>query len=139
MISVTVQRTCNGPAESAWQLLANFGDLSWVPGMGAVSAEGSGVGMIRRIAMGEREPAVEKLDLIDPTTMLLKYSVVSGNPMPIEGLRGSIQIRPVSASSCEIEWRAEADRASIPEAEANALLTKFYGSTLKIIDEVLQR
>jgi len=137
MISVQVKKNCSFPAARAWELLSDFGNLSWAPGMGDVSVEGQGVGMIRKIALKDLPPAVELLDSLDPATMSFSYSVIEGNPMPVSDLRGEVRVHALTSDSCEIEWRAFASSASISDEDAHALLSRFYGGTLKVIEAYL--
>lgn len=133
MINVVVRKPCEAAAERVWALLSDFGNMSWVPGMGPVTVEGEGVGMVRKIAFENAPPAVERLDASDAETMRFVYSVLSGNPMPIDNLRGSVALSALEDGRCMIEWTAQADGSALGDLEASALLEKFYG---RVIDTI---
>jgi hypothetical protein len=51
MVEVTVEHEFEYNAERLWSVLADFGNIDWVPGFEQVELEGEGVGMIRHITV----------------------------------------------------------------------------------------
>lgn len=136
MVDVVVTKEINVPAAKVWPLLADFGDMSWVPGMGAVEIEGQGVGMIRKISVGEGPPAIERLEALDNEAMSFRYSIVSGNPMPVENLQGGGVVEALDDSRCLITWSATAVEVGVSEDEAAEMLSGFYSGLLEVISSV---
>ena len=136
MFDVVVTKEVNAPAAKVWNLLADFGDISWVPGMGNVETEGQGVGMIRKIAVGEGPPAVERLEAMDSEAMSFRYSIVSGNPMPVENVQGGGKVEVLDDKRCLITWSATAAEVGVSEKEAADMLSGFYTGLLDVISTV---
>lgn len=132
MVSVVVQKEIPVPAAKVWALLADFGDIGW-SGMNNVEVEGEGVGMIRRIIVGEGKEAVERLEARDPEAMTFTYSIVSGNPLPIENIQGSPKVSAVDDSNCRLSWTITGSEAGISEQEAETMLSGFYSGLLETI------
>ncbi|MEH6582896.1 MAG: SRPBCC family protein [Halioglobus sp.] len=132
MVAVVVEKEIPLPAEKVWGLLADFGDISW-SGMENVEVEGEGVGMIRKIIVGEGKAAVERLEAYDANNMTFTYSIVSGNPMPIENIQGSPQVTVVDDGHCTLSWTVTGNEVGIPESEAAQMLKGFYAGLLETI------
>ncbi len=131
MVSIVVEKDIPLAAEKVWALLADFGDISW-SGMDNVEVEGEGVGMIRRIIVGEGA-AVERLEAYDAQAMSFTYAIVSGNPLPIDNLKGSPKVTAVDYSNCRLSWTVTGAETSISEQEAGDMLSGFY---LGLLDTV---
>jgi len=131
VVEVVVERDIEVPAARVWALLADFGDISW-SGMENVEVEGEGVGMIRRIIVGEGA-AVERLEAYDPESMSFTYSIVSGNPLPIDNIKGSPKVTAVDDSNCRLSWTVTGAAAGISEQEAGDMLSGFYSELLDTI------
>jgi len=131
MVSIVVEKDIPLPAEKVWALLADFGDISW-SGMDNVEVEGEGVGMMRRIIVG-KGAAVERLEAYDAQTMSFTYAIVSGNPLPIDNLKGSPKVTAMDDNNCRLSWTATGEETGISEQEAEGMLSTFY---LGLLDTV---
>lgn len=83
MGTVTVEKKVAADAAAVWRVLADFGDVTWIPVAGDVRVEGDGPGMRRYISGGGDEPVVEKLVSIDPDQRSLTYEIEQSNPLPV--------------------------------------------------------
>jgi hypothetical protein len=135
MVSVVVEKDIPQPAAKVWALLADFGDISW-SGMDNVEVEGEGVGMIRRIIVGEGA-AVERLEAYDSEAMSFTYAIVSGNPLPIDNLKGSPKVTAVDDSNCRLSWTVTGAEAGISEQEAGDMLSGFYSGLLETVSNAV--
>ena len=75
MVEVSVEREFEVSAENLWAILADFADISWIPGIEKVELEGEGVGMIRHVTAPGLPQLHERMDAIDHEKMILDYSV----------------------------------------------------------------
>ena len=64
MVKVSIEREFDAPADKLWAMLANFGDISWIPAIETVVLEGEGVGMIRHVTTPGLPTLAERLDAI---------------------------------------------------------------------------
>ncbi|MEB4212134.1 SRPBCC family protein [Mycobacterium sp. 94-17] len=78
----TVTRRLTASPEAVWAVLADFGNVGWIPGPGDVRVEGEGAGMRRFIAASSEKPVIETLIWIDPDRRALSYEIAN-NPMPV--------------------------------------------------------
>jgi hypothetical protein len=76
MAHVTVKQKMGHPAEKVWALVADFGDISWMPAGTPAEIEGEGPGMARIIGGAIRE----QLESIDPASRTLVYTIPEGIP-----------------------------------------------------------
>jgi len=134
MVSVVVEKEIPVPAEKVWALLADFGDISW-SGMTNVVVEGEGVGMTRRIIVGEGQEALERLDARDAEQMTFTYSILSGNAMPINNIQGSPKVSVVDDQNCILSWTITGAEEGISESEAQEMLSGFYSGLLGVVSK----
>ncbi len=51
MVEVSVEGELEFSAKEVWAVIADFGNVDWIPGVEKVDLEGEGVGMIRHITV----------------------------------------------------------------------------------------
>jgi len=130
-MQITIDKKLDVPAQMVWDLLADFGNVSWLAGISKVESEGDGVGMIRHIHIGDMPPVVERLDELDPESMRLDYSIVKGN-LPVDNLRGSATVEPMAEDRCKITWHIDFKaQENITEVQAEQLLSGIYTGILE--------
>ena len=98
---------CDGDA--AWQVLADFGNfLAWATGgAGSTELEGEGVGMIRHLDIPGLGLVSERLDMLDPASMSLAYTLVSEHMAGMARYSASIQVISDDNAQCHLRWRGE--------------------------------
>ncbi len=139
MIDLTVQKEIDVPAHKAWELIADFGNISWAPGMDEVEVIGQGVGMVRRIHMPGAEPIDEKLEVLDAQTRTMSYTIPSGLPMPVTGYRATARVIDLGGNRCRIDWHCSAQEDGVSAEEATNIVRGFYDMLLGWIAEHLQK
>jgi hypothetical protein len=103
LTSLTTTGTLAAPIERVWDLVGDFaGIMAWHPSVTRCEAEGSGVGALRTLQLGDRE-VVERLDERDVASHVIQYSVVSGRPQTI-GLTGRIQLERTTDRETAVSW-----------------------------------
>jgi hypothetical protein len=112
-MEIRVSAELAAPADSIWQLLADFGNIQrWWPEGGAiriedVQVEGQGVGMIRHILnQGARDRVSERLDCLDPTSRTLVLSIIGTRPSGITAYLAEAHIVELDATRCRMDYRA---------------------------------
>lgn len=118
MASTTVTREIAGEAAAVWALLADFGDVSWIPLAEGVVVEGSGPGMRRTIQGPEGPPVVERLIGIESDRRTLTYSIDENNPLPVRSYEATVRVSPAGAAGSAITWDVSfAPRGDVAVAE----------------------
>ncbi|MGI9294417.1 MAG: SRPBCC family protein [Pseudomonadales bacterium] len=140
MFEVVVQHEVSVNVAIVWNLLSNFGEIHWVPGMSDVEyqVEGSGVGM-RRILPTPEVSCVEQLDAIDHEQRTMRYSIVSGSPMPVKDLVVSAAVTEIGSNCCRIQWSCTAGAAGVSEDEAKSAVEGFYSMLAGWVEDEVTR
>ncbi|MCG2635261.1 MAG: SRPBCC family protein [Gammaproteobacteria bacterium] len=123
-------------AAAVWDLIGDFGDLSWIPGIGDVkmSVQGEGVGALRSIEL-EGGLVVEKLESYQDGASY-SYSVASG-PLPITNYLAVLAVEP-RGSGCQLSWSSDFDAKGVPVAEAQGFVAELYSSGLAAVKQQLE-
>ena len=134
MPAAAVNRTVDVPPDRLWALLADFGDVSWMPAGTEVKLEGEGVGMTRVVGGAIRESLAE----LDHATRTLVYTIADeGCPFPASGYRSTVRVREAEGGA-QIDWSAEAEPVgdTTPE-QLKAIIEGLYGTMIGwIVDRV---
>jgi hypothetical protein len=125
MSEVSVKRTLAVPARKVWDLISDFGDVSWMPAGTPAVVEGSGPGMARVIGGGERKIR-EVLEARDAVARTLTYTIPEGVPFPVTGYRSTMLVSD-AGDGCELEWRCSFEPAGVSEEQAAAAIEGMYG------------
>lgn len=139
MASVLLQREFDYPVDTVWALLADFGDISWAPGMDNVEVIGEGPGMIRRLHMPNMEPIDEVLEAMDHDKRSFTYTIPRGIPMPVTDYRAGPTVVDLGGGRCRVDWRGEGTPVGVSEEEAEGIIRGFYEMLLQWVDEELAR
>lgn len=133
-MKVDVEREMAHPAAKVWAVLANFGDLSWVPGAERVEVLGDGIGMTRRIYMPGMDPIDEVLDTLDNEACRFQYSIPRGMPMPLDDYQATVRVEALASGGSRIYWSARAQARGIDAATASGILQGSYTQMLDGLD-----
>jgi len=130
MAHVTVKQKMGHPAEKVWALVADFGDISWMPAGTPAEVEGEGPGMARIIGGAIRE----QLESIDPASRTLVYTIPEGIPFPVTGYRSTMTVTAVGADS-ELSWSCSFEPDGVAEEQAATMIEGMYGQMIGWVRE----
>ena len=121
MPELTVSTQIAAPAETVWAILADFGDVSWIPVAGRVEVDGDGPGMSRAIYGSGDSPAIETMTSTDPDTMTLAYRITN-NPLPVSRFEAVVSVREVEPAmpASLVTWVVHYNPAGDSASEAKA-------------------
>jgi hypothetical protein len=139
MVEVSAERAFDVPAERLWAVLADFGDIRWIPGIERVDIEGEGVGMIRHVTAPGLPQLHERLDAIDHEAMILDYSLPSVAYVGVKDYRARARVFRLGPTRCRLVWSCTAEPDGIDEAEATQRTRAFYQMILTWIGDYLAR
>ncbi len=120
MFVAQVNRETSAPATSAWRLLADWGNTSWIPGPERTEVVTSGGRVMRRLFMPGVSPIEETLHVCDQDNMRLEYTIAVSELFTLADYRGEIAVVP-TADGCRVEWRCSFDQGAMSDEEAGAV------------------
>jgi hypothetical protein len=138
MVEVQVQRELEFGAGTVWALLADFGNVSWVPGVEKVELEGEGVGMIRHLTVPVFPQLHERLDAIDHEKMILDYSIPAVAYIQVKNYNARAHVVELEGERCRLIWSCTAEADGVDDAQAAAKTEAFYEAIITWIDDFLK-
>jgi hypothetical protein len=123
------------PADRAWDFISNWGGTDkWIPGVGPVDVEGSGVGAIRSAELASETGfpgrISERLETFSSEEMTFSYCVIGNNPIPIKNYLATMSVKVISKNSCEVTWQSTWDTV-LDEADLIAAFNGLYNLSLE--------
>ena len=137
MVEVRVEGELKFSAEKVWAVIADFGNVSWVPGVQKVELEGEGVGMVRHLTVPTFPQLHERLDAIDHEKLILDYSIPEVAYIHLKNYRARAQVSELENERCRVVWSCQAEVDGADDAQATAETEAFYGAILTWIGEFL--
>jgi carbon monoxide dehydrogenase subunit G len=136
MAEIAVNEEYSVAADAVWERVADFGGLTWMPGVESCSVEGEGVGAVRAVAMGAMT-IKERLESFDAAARRLSYSIVDG-PLPTENYLATITVSE-QGRGCRVDWTARFDLpAGVDEGAIAPAVAKGYGGALAALKKELE-
>jgi hypothetical protein len=89
--------------DQIWALIGQFGG-AWHPLIAKIQVTGTGIGQLRTIETIDGKQIIERLEAIDPTQRLYRYTMISG--VPAADYTGTLDVKPKGAGS-SVEWRVQ--------------------------------
>lgn len=90
--------------DQVWSLIGKFGDLMWHPLAASVKPTGEGVGQLRTIETIDGKEIIERLEAVDHSQRLYRYTNVSG--LGVVDYTGTFDLKPKGSGS-SVEWRVQ--------------------------------
>jgi hypothetical protein len=130
MIEVLVSKNCDLTAEVVYELLADFGNTSWMKGVAKTEIDGDGVGMVRNIYPDPNgSPVREMMTERDDLARKVSYTITEGNPLPVDDYSAYVQITELG-SGCQVEWAGSFEAKGADPAAAKTAVEGMYGVLL---------
>ncbi len=121
MAKFGVTETLAFPIDTVWELLRDFGNVSWVPGLGgSVRVEGQGVGMSRFFGAPGAE-IQETLLAFDESGKTFSYEIPNNLPLPLDQYLATVQLTDLGSGQTQIEWSCEANPTGTMEEAQEAV------------------
>ena len=127
MIEVLVKADIAATPERLWSLVKDFGEVSWMNGVSRVGIDGEGVGMVRRIYVGDAPPVREVLESCDEEAKQIGYTITEGNPLPVKDYHATVTVVEAGPGTSQLEWRGRFNAKGVDDEQAEAALRGMYG------------
>jgi hypothetical protein len=101
--SVADRIQVDAPPDKVWEVLGQFGG-SWHPLIASIRVTGTGIGQLRTIETIDGKQIVERLDAIDNSARLYRYTNIVG--IPASDYTGTLEVKP-SGTGSSVEWHAQ--------------------------------
>lgn len=127
MPTMTVSKDISARADAVWAILANFGEVGWIPMDINVEVEGDGPGMRRKIQGSGDDATVETLVWIRPEQKRLAYEITN-NPLPVNRFETVVFVADsaVAGDGCRIGWEVDYEPSG-DDASARESIELVYG------------
>ena len=139
MVEVSLEREFDVDAGRLWAILADFGDISWIPGIEKVELAGEGVGMVRHVTAPGMPMLHERMDAIDHEKMILDYSVPAVEYLRVKNYRARARVIALTSGRCRLIWSCESEPDGVTEAQATANSEAFYEMVMGWIGDALAK
>lgn len=116
-------------ADELWELVGDFGNVSWIQGASKFEIEGDGPGMFRVFYVGDSPPVRERLESIDAATKTITYTIPEGIPFPVKNYHSTMTVTAAGSGS-QLEWKCSCDPDGVSEEEATATVLGMYGAMM---------
>jgi hypothetical protein len=137
MVEVRVERDLEFGAQEIWAIIADFGNVSWVPGVEKVELEGEGIGMVRHLTVPVYPQLHERLEAIDHEKMILDYSIPAVAYLHLKDYRARAEVSELGSERCRLVWSGIAEVDGVDDEQAIAETEAFYGSIMDWICDYL--
>lgn len=118
MFSTVVSRKLSVDADTAWNLLVDWGNTAWIPGPEKTEVIENGDQVMRRMFIADMEPIEETMLANDPATKTIQYTIAVSQLFTLADYRGEIVVKEDTAGCC-IDWHCAFDQAQMTDEEAN--------------------
>lgn len=135
MGQVSVKKAIDASADRVWELVADFGNISWMPAGTTAEVEGRGEGMARVIGAGDQKIR-EVLQSLDADRRTLVYTIPENVPFPVTDYRATMVVTE-SGEGSELEWSCSFQPDGVDEAQASAQIEGMYGVMIGWIADAL--
>lgn len=138
MVELEVVRNINASTESVWQILGDYGNLSWVPGADNVEVEGEGIGMIRRLFIpGVDTPIEEVLTAKNESANTFSYRIPKNDVIPFDDYTADVSVDSTKEGSTVV-WKCSFDEGQMAQADAKDMIGGSYKMMLDALAEKLE-
>lgn len=136
MIEVYRRVTIDAPAGAVWNTVGDFGAAAeYLPPVASCQVEGSGVGAVRTLELEEGGEIVERLEALDTSARVLRYSILH-SPLPVDDYLSTLKVKELDEARCEVEWSSRFEANGVSEAEARAIFESLYEAGLEALKEL---
>ena len=124
MAKVSLNSEFNMGADELWKLIGQFNALpDWHPAVSSSKLEDGG--RVRRLNLFGGGEIVERLEQIDESERLYRYSIVS-SPLPVMNYTATLRVTDDGAGKSVVEWSSEFDPNGVSDNDAVAAITDVY-------------
>jgi hypothetical protein len=121
--SVTDRIDLHAAPDKVWALVGDFGG-SWHPLIANIKLIGGGIGQLRVIETIDGKEIIERLDAIDDSARLYRYTCLSG--IPASDYTARLEVKPNGAGS-SVEWGAQ----YLPKGQGDVVVRTIISTLFK--------
>lgn len=125
------------PPDELWKLVADFGNVGWIPGGENVKLEGSGPGMIRYL--GENNEIHETLESVDEAGRSVTYTIPVGLPFPASSYRSTMKVSDAGNGNARLDWSCESEPKGVSAEELEGIIGGMYQTMIGWITDYVKK
>ncbi|MEM7078993.1 MAG: SRPBCC family protein [Pseudomonadota bacterium] len=131
MAEAKVVKSINAGIDAVWAALGNFAGIQAGGPIDAVSYDGEGVGMTRKLTMGGSD-IVERLEVHDEASHTFTYAIINDDcPLPFADYSATVLMTDNGDGSTTVDWTGTFEPKGVPEEEAVTVATGIYAGAIK--------
>ncbi len=119
MFEAEVSREIAVPANTAWSLLADWGNAAWIPGPEKVEVVSAGTAVTRRLFIPGAAPIEETMLASDAAAGTVDYTIAVGELFTLADYRGRIAV-VAAGEGCRVDWHCSFDQGAMSDEQAAA-------------------
>lgn len=138
MLTASVSRRFDIPADRLWDLIGDFGNMAKWTGAKPESCvqEGQGIGSLRRLTLADGRVIVDRLEALGHRSYT--YSIVT-SPLPYKSYRATMLVSAVDQSASELTWTGEFEPVGLTDDEAIATTKGMYHYGISLMEKSVSR
>jgi hypothetical protein len=109
--------------DQVWALVGPFGGM-WHPLVAKIQVTGAGIGQLRTIETIDGKQVIERLEAIDDSQRLYRYTMISG--IPAADYTGTLDVKSKGTGS-SVEWRVQ----YLADGQADIIVKTIVSTLLK--------
>ncbi len=132
MTTAHVTETVAVSADTAWQLLSDFGGMAQkvLPEMiVSCTVEGQGLGATRDLALADGGSIVETMSKLDEAGKTFSYTL-DRSTLPLKDYEATVKLTELGADKCQIDWSSVFEPDGVSEQEAIEFVTGLYQTVI---------
>ncbi|QGM45610.1 SRPBCC family protein [Methylocystis heyeri] len=99
----------DAPPAKVWEIVGNFGDINWLPGVAKTEATGGNTPeqAKRKLTLSNGGTIDESLTKYDAAAMSLSYKIDQVDPkvLPVNNYSSTITVTPADGGKSTVEWK----------------------------------
>jgi hypothetical protein len=129
-MKIVVTRDFNVAADCVWNILEDFGNMSWL-NMAEISIQviGEGIGMVRRVSL-DGQYIDERLESINKKCQSLTYSIEECELFPFKNYLAEMKVESIGQNKCKMTWMSDFDECKMIKEEAEKMMLFNYNTML---------
>eukprot|EP01084_Bolivina_argentea_P242391 406646_1 len=129
LLDVCVEKICDIDVDKLWNILSNFGDVSYSDMVEKCSTENEG--KIRNITIkGGGGILSEKLTNVNKNEYSLSYSIIGGDALPVSNYNSVVKLVKMD-KGCKIVWKSSFNAKDVSDSLAIATIKEVLESGAK--------
>ncbi len=136
-LKVSKETTVNASPSTTWKMIGHFNHLDvWHPVVvdSKLVGDGTGVGAVRVLTLGNGASITEKLLSHDNTAHSYSYAITE-SPLPVADYESTISVMPAADGKSTVKWSSSFNAKGASDEEAKKTISGIYDAGLDSLNK----